>query len=205
MVNAKSWKAKTKADQIVRRYKLTAPVKVFELGNKIGFNWDVLPFKELKEKIDKVGDKEDKKQIKEVEISELLGFYLKKDKTFYLNSDVKSVNRMKFTLAHEIGHLKLHENLSTNHFRIVVESDIKTNQKEEEVEANYFAGYLLMPDEEIENRLIYAKNIKSEEELYELFAEIFAVNKSVVEYRLKTFKFENPYIWKEYNMDKYVA
>ncbi len=56
-------------------------------------------------------------------------------------SPFTSKNRDRFTVAHEIGHLVLHTNQSKNqHYRY--------GSNQAEVEANKFAGALLMPQED---------------------------------------------------------
>ncbi len=204
----RSPKAKILAEKIIRDYSLYSPVDVFRLGEKMGFNWDVLSFEKLKEVVDTEGGVSDKEKIKGLNTNELLGFYMKAKDTFYLNGDVVEQNktvgveRLKFTLAHEIGHFVLHNDLSKNHFRIVTRKDLNSKEPEE-VEANYFAAYLLIPDKEIERRLFYARDLDYENDFIPFLAKIFAVSKEAFKNRLETFKKENPYLWKEYRMDKY--
>lgn len=62
-------------------------------------------------------------------------FYDKEKEQFiiYINDVDYHKTRNRFTIAHEIGHIVL------NHFE-------SGDAKENEIEANYFAGYLLLPD-----------------------------------------------------------
>jgi Zn-dependent peptidase ImmA (M78 family) len=204
----RSPRAKISAEKIIRDYDLYSPVDVFRLGERMGFSWDVLSFEELKKVVDGEGDFSDKERIEGLNANELLGFYVKTKDTFYLNGDIVEENesvgveRLKFTLAHEIGHFVLHNDLTKNHFRIVTRKDLNSKEPEE-VEANYFAAYLLIPDKEIEKRLFYARDLEYESGFIPFLAKIFAVSREAFKNRLETFKKENPYLWKEYRMDKY--
>ena len=94
----------------------------------------------------------------------------------YLNSDQAETTKT-FTLAHEIGHLLLHKD--TNNFRIDLQDySEESDPKNEETEANYFAGALLMP----RNKLITA--IKNSKNLQEV-ANLFGVSIPAVEARMK--------------------
>lgn len=82
-----------------------------------------------------------------------LGFVLKKDNDIIIFTNTSNrLSREIFTLAHEIGHIILHQNMNM-HF-----VDDKTTiagrcNDENEQEANYFAACLLMPSEEV-NRFL---------------------------------------------------
>lgn len=58
--------------------------------------------------------------------------------------------RRRFTIAHELGHLFLHEGQEVrfdHEFRVSLRSDVSsTGTDVEEIEANFFAASLLMPD-----------------------------------------------------------
>jgi len=58
-----------------------------------------------------------------------------------LNKHAFSSVRMRFTLAHELGHILLHSTLPRKH------TNNSTNHKQIEKEANLFASFLLMPEE----------------------------------------------------------
>ncbi|GEM01926.1 Zn-dependent peptidase ImmA, M78 family [Halolactibacillus halophilus] len=58
-----------------------------------------------------------------------------------LNKQGFSSVRMRFTLAHELGHILLHSGLDKKHINSTV------NSKQIEKEANLFASFLLMPEE----------------------------------------------------------
>lgn len=61
-------------------------------------------------------------------------------------------NRMRFTLAHEVAHLELHEDILKQHLRTHRETEWSVAKmpdniiKRMEIQANQFASYLLMPD-----------------------------------------------------------
>ncbi len=57
-------------------------------------------------------------------------------------NDAKSIPRMRFTLAHELGHIALNHTLKPVVYR---NSEIDNNQKPEEIQASIFARDLLMP------------------------------------------------------------
>lgn len=75
-----------------------------------------------------------------------MGFVMLKcgDTIIYTNSAVR-LSREYFTLAHEIGHAKLH--ITDNQSILDTISTIASSVDELEIEANYFAACLLMPEE----------------------------------------------------------
>lgn len=64
--------------------------------------------------------------------------------TIILNKNFSN-DRKRFTIAHELGHILLH-----NHFPI-------SSYRDKEAEANEFASEFLMPEDEIKNSLYYLK------------------------------------------------
>lgn len=93
-----------------------------------------------------------------------------------LNSN-QSDTVKNFTLAHEIGHFLLHKNEDS--FRIDLQDYSEEGDPEnQETEANFFAGTLLMPKGKL---LIALQNAKSLDEV----ARLFAVSRPAVEARLK--------------------
>ena len=94
----------------------------------------------------------------------------------YLNSD-QSETTKTFTLAHELGHFLLHK--ETNNFRIDLQDySEEGDPKNEETEANYFAGALLMPADKLSIALKNAKNMQD-------VAKSFGVSVPAVEARMK--------------------
>ena len=63
------------------------------------------------------------------------------DEFIYISPDV-SENELNFILAHELGHLMLHESISCHYY-----NETFTNRDRLEFEANYFALELLMPSD----------------------------------------------------------
>lgn len=72
------------------------------------------------------------------------------DRPIILINNVKnSATRLRFTLAHELGHIILHKNLDSNE-----------SLKEREAEANFFAGELLFPTDQVINE-VYSTTLDS--------------------------------------------
>lgn len=61
-----------------------------------------------------------------------------------------ALTRRRFTVAHELGHLLLHRGQEIrydHHFRVSLRSEVSSAGTDlEEIEANFFAASLLMPD-----------------------------------------------------------
>ncbi len=136
---------------------------------------------------------ENKIQIDPVIIAEKLGFTVFKsnfdsdnisgmvinsndEKAIYINEN-DSINRQRFTIAHELGHILLHHNPNEESFK---EVDFRKNNSfdERETQANSFAASLLMP------------RTKATEIWYKLqdvdnFADIFQVSKQAASIRLE--------------------
>lgn len=98
--------------------------------------------------------------------------------------------RQRFTIAHELGHLTLHqghdlilERLIRLNFRDATSS---TASDKEEVEANRFAAELLMPQDFLEHTLtaLLRGRPLSDLELVRRLARRFEVSQSAMEYRL---------------------
>jgi Zn-dependent peptidase ImmA (M78 family) len=105
-----------------------------------------------------------------------------------INSTHSNV-RQRFTIAHEIGHLVLHEG------ELFVDQAVRVNfrdkrsslaENRQEIEANKFAAELLMPAEmiqrEIEKRV--AKKIATEAQLVAELARVFDVSEQAMGFRL---------------------
>lgn len=99
-------------------------------------------------------------------------------KRIFVNADDK-LTRQTFTIAHELGHWVLHKNIYEQHpekykllprYRDADENDIL------EVEANFFAGELLVP----EALLLKVKTAPLTE-----LADVFGVSLSMIERRLR--------------------
>jgi Zn-dependent peptidase ImmA (M78 family) len=92
----------------------------------------------------------------------IMGFALIRDsdRIIFSNSSI-ILSREIFTVAHEIGHQKLH--LNENDKTIIKDDDLN-DRDEFEVEANYFAACLLIPEDKINKyiRLVLKDKPKSE-------------------------------------------
>lgn len=143
------------AEQILNEYrhKKTLPIDITEIAENIGINLGSIDFKELE-------DDRDFKDLAGVQADILGAVYINDNSVQILydksyrdleNSSLteeekkkKILNRQRFTIAHEIAHCCLH--LKPND---VAHIQFRTDQtditKEEEVEANIFAGKLLIP------------------------------------------------------------
>ena len=98
------------------------------------------------------------------------------DAEIYINSQ-QTPTVKNFTLAHELGHFLLHKNASS--FRIDLQDySAEGDPLNQETEANYFAGSLLMPKEKL------LKSFEKANSLDEV-AEMFAVSRPAVEARVK--------------------
>lgn len=76
-----------------------------------------------------------------------LGFSLIKDTERIIFSNSSSIlSREIFTVAHEIGHQRLH---LSEQGKTIIKDDDFNNRDENEIEANYFAACLLMPNEKV--------------------------------------------------------
>ena len=84
----------------------------------------------------------------------------KSEKQIFINDGIKSRNRRRFTLAHELGHGILDHNIGVIHYR---NSEIDSQTDMQELEANVFARDLLMPA-----NVLAALDIHTPEEIMEL-------------------------------------
>ena len=98
------------------------------------------------------------------------------DAEIFVNSQ-QTPTVKNFTLAHELGHFLLHKN--SNSFRIDFQDySAEGDPLNQETEANYFAGSLLMPKEKL------LKSFEKANSLDEV-AEMFGVSRPAVEARVK--------------------
>ncbi|MBR7829908.1 ImmA/IrrE family metallo-endopeptidase [Actinospica sp. MGRD01-02] len=97
------------------------------------------------------------------------------------------INRKRFTIAHEIGHLKLHKGRS-----VIMDSDVRMNFRDrvaslatdrEEIEANRFAAALLMP-EHVVRPWVAEQSFRNAAQMVEQFADTFRVSPSAANFRL---------------------
>jgi Zn-dependent peptidase ImmA (M78 family) len=98
--------------------------------------------------------------------------------------------RQRFTIAHELGHLTLHEGHDLILERLVRlnfrDATSSTASDEQEIEANHFAAELLMPDDLLRHSLsllLHGRPLPDLEVVRRL-ARRFEVSQSAMEYRL---------------------
>lgn len=123
------------------------------------------------------------------------GFILRDGKRVIIGVNTRtSVRRQRFTIAHEIGHLLLHEG------RLIVDHAVRVNWRDDissqatdqqEIAANAFAAELLMPADLVFRHLAdYADNVLAQneaiarDELLGQLARIFNVSTEAMGYRL---------------------
>lgn len=131
--------------------------------------------------------------------NELSGMiFIKDDAPIIGVNALHHINRQRFTIAHECGHLEMHRNLLSAEVHVdkefsvpvLLNRDVQSSLGTEpiEVQANRFAAALLVPLELLQKTLggrLASADIDDESPLDEL-ARKFRVSKSMMEYRLKS-------------------
>jgi IrrE N-terminal-like domain len=195
-MQSKYQKAKEKAAWLVEKYALPKVFSVFELAELMGIDAKQLPPQELWN----IANSAEPEEVNDYEPNDILGYYDYKNNTVYVSND-QSLYRKRFTMAHEIGHQQLHRNQGKGQFRkIFTRKDAIDPTNALEVEANYFAGYLLVPDQLIIDTLPYTKIMLAGERMVSELSNLFGISKEATRIRLKTFKQENPDYWQEYDL-----
>lgn len=104
----------------------------------------------------------------------------------YVNEE-DTLERKRFTIAHELGHYFLH--LRCNPNKEFVDMHRRTGyntQLPEEKEANQFAAAILMPEKKVRELYKSINNLGvSESFIIEWLSERFFVSKSAIKFRLK--------------------
>ena len=122
---------------------------------------------------------------------EISGVLLREpDRTMIIVNAANAVVRQRFTIAHEIGHSKLHNGTVYLDGRARVNfrdgmSSMATDQ--EEIGANNFAASLLMPASWVRSafeNVVRHSVINSEDELAEVLAGRFGVSRQAMHFRL---------------------
>jgi Zn-dependent peptidase ImmA (M78 family) len=123
--------------------------------------------------------------------------YREADRTLIGVNSTHPGNRQRFTLAHEIAHLRLHKGRRA----VFIDRLVRVNWRDgtsdpEEVQANAFAAELLMPRKfmvrEIERLIKRSRQIAPEQLIAEL-AETFRVSQEAMRYRLINLGVLGPY------------
>jgi len=120
--------------------------------------------------------------------SELSGFLLREDKHTIIGvNNLHPRRRQNFTVAHELGHLRLHPTGSfVDHKLSFYFRDSKSGQAidRREIDANQFAADLLMPEKYLRPYL-HGKNVDlGDEDLLESIARKFEVSTQALSFRL---------------------
>lgn len=157
-------KAKNSAQEVLRENYIThPPVPVMELVKNYGYN------------------------VLEVELdNNIAGLVNPSQHVIYVNIH-DSPNRKAFTVAHELGHIKLHTselkedpNLGILYRRPLGKKD--SNIKEQE--ANCFAANLLVPKEMFEDVMKKYGNVLPENNGVDILSTIFGVSRDVIGFRM---------------------
>jgi Zn-dependent peptidase ImmA (M78 family) len=119
------------------------------------------------------------------------------DRTLIGVNSTHAATRQRFTLAHEIAHLRLHKGRRA----VFIDRLVRVNWRDgtsdpEENQANAFAAELLMPrkfmTQEIERAVVRTRQIAPEQLIVDL-AETFRVSQEVMRYRLINLGVLGPY------------
>lgn len=139
-----------KLDDFLHNYSLDYPVDIFKLAEQAGY--EVLRFYPSKDKA----------------LPKISGalVYEDKIKQIFINGD-ESLNRQRFTCAHELGHAVLHHKDSVDKH---IAFRIDGNYDDEEKEANIFAACLLMPGEYLKDLYLALKDITAVDKVEKLAA-----------------------------------
>jgi Zn-dependent peptidase ImmA (M78 family) len=165
-------KAKQTAEEVLKEnYVTTPPVPVVEIAKNYGY------------------------QVIEGELpSNIAGLVDLERHIIYVNQ-FDSPTRKAFTIAHELGHIKLHADLLQKNpdMTILYRRPLgKKDDKTEEQEANCFAASLLVPDEMLQNILKEYSSLKlTDENNRNSLATIFGVSNEVIGYRLHDLQLNN--------------
>lgn len=122
----------------------------------------------------------------EVQLSpDIAGFVDMKKHLIYVNlADTNT--RKAFTIAHELGHIKLHSELlkKNPNIGILYRRPLgKKDDNEQEQEANYFAACLLVPQSMLKKVKEEYKQIIGKD--FDILSSLFAVSPEVMSYRLR--------------------
>lgn len=132
-------------------------------------------------------------EVMEADLYEISGALRKENNNWriYINRQ-DSPTRQRFTLAHELGHYFMHRDKRPEFIDggFVMQRMESSKYEEEELEANEFAGNLIMPETEISERLEGARHITTQN-VVELAKE-FRVSTLAMATRLRNIGYEVP-------------
>lgn len=115
---------------------------------------------------------------------EVLGFYNSKESAIYVNLN-QAATGMAFTIAHELGHHKLHqEEIKNGRYKILYRNQNLDETDPLEKEANIFAANFLVPKFLLDKYCIQQLLKNSLIERLDI-ATLFAVSPQIINMRLK--------------------
>ena len=159
-------RAKDIADEVLKENYITKPpVPVFELAKNYGY------------------------EVIEVEMPTNIAGLVDINKNIMFVNKSDTDTRKAFTVAHELGHIKLHlSELEKNpELGILYRRPLgEKNSDTKEQEANFFAASLLVPNTMYEEILKQYKDVLPENKI-ELLSKLFGVSQEVMGYRLHHF------------------
>lgn len=120
---------------------------------------------------------------------DVAGMVYEKRKAILINNK-DSTQRQAFTIAHELGHIKLHPDELAADPNLGVLYRIPLGHKDsdpKEQEANCFAANLLVPDKMLKALVEQYNKLATVERL----ARVFGVSTDVIRYRLKDLRLHN--------------
>lgn len=160
-------RAKTTAEEILKENYITKPpIPVIELAKNYGF------------------------EVAEVELPPNIAGFVDAIKHIIFVNVSDSETRKAFTIAHELGHIKLHaEELKNNpDIGILYRRPLGGKDSDEkEQEANCFAASLLVPQSMYDDISIQYKNVFTEENKIDFLSGLFGVSPEVIKYRIHDF------------------
>ena len=122
---------------------------------------------------------------------DLSGMIFVKERVIIIVNSLHHLNRQRFTLAHELGHFELHMkeiggevHVDKKFLAFARDAESSLGWDRKEVEANRFAGELLVPQQlliqELRGRLVDAEN----EDLISDLANRFEVSRQMMTFRI---------------------
>ena len=120
-------------------------------------------------------------------------FVIKKNQPYICYNSTQSESRIRFTIAHELGHFILHSKntpLFIDKKKKILFRDINSSTGEVliEREANAFAAALLMPKALIENEV--DSMLANEEDTIQYLADKFSVSTQAMSFRLSNLGYD---------------
>ena len=118
-------------------------------------------------------------QLKEggFEDSQISGAFNRDEATIYV-SEKESPERQLFTVAHELGHFKLHKGRTTDILYRMQVYQFNNGDPKDETQANWFAANLLMPKEAVKKMWKITSDA-------DRMATFFGVSRTAMYFRLK--------------------